>query len=121
MAVDKKKKVVVRKKIKPYPIEGVMMKGTVKVVLAIIRISPKGLVAQIRSGICQVGIHYECQFSLPVSVYAVHAHVQVYKTYDGIESKTHKIQRLAEMLFVKLPDSDQNKIRGFLESIGQKE
>ncbi len=98
-----------------------MVKGTVKVVLAIVRVSPKGIVAQIRSGICQVGIHYECQFTLPVSVYAVHANVQVYKTYDGIESKTHKIQRIAEMLFIKLPDGDQNKIRNFLNAVGQKE
>ncbi len=98
-----------------------MVKGGVKVVLAIVRVSPKGLVAQIRSGICQVGIHYECQFTLPVSIYAVHANVQVYKTYDGVEAKTRKIQRIAEVLFVKLPDADQNKIRNFLTAIGQKE
>ena len=117
MSNDKAKTNV--KQVKPYPLEGELTKDTAKITLSIMRVGIKGLVAHVLSGICQVGVHYECQFTLPTALLAVHAHTQVYKTYDGVDPKTHKPERIVELLFVKLPEEEQKKIRTFLTSIGQ--
>jgi len=116
-----KKPKVVRKKIKAYPLDGEMLHGTAKVMLDVIRVSPKGFVAHVRSGICHVGIHYQCTLTLTVSRLPVHSDGQVWKTYDGVDPKTRGVLRVVEVLFVKLADAERAKIRQFLSAIGQRE
>jgi hypothetical protein len=116
-----KKRKIVRKKVSAYPLSGEMVHGTAKVVLSVVRVSVKGLVADVVSGICQVGVHYQCQFTLPTSAFAVHTQCQVSKTHDGIHPRTGKVARQVQVLFIKLADAEKNKIRNFLATIGQRE
>lgn len=109
------------KKVSPYPIEGEMVHGGTKVGLSILRIGVRGLVANVKSGICHVGVNYQCQFSLPTSSFAVHTEGQVFKTHDGINPKTGAVGRTVEVLFKNLPDGERSKIKTFLAKIGQKE
>lgn len=112
---------VVYKKVKAYPLDGEMSKGTSKVVIGVMRLMPKGFIAHVRSGIPHVGMIYSCVLTLPISGTVINADAKVFKTFDGIDPKTEKAQRMVEVLFIKLPDAENLKIRSFLSAIGQKE
>lgn len=116
-----KKPAVVKKKIKAYPLEGELVHGASKVVLDVMRVSPKGIIAQVKSGICHVGVKYTVNLILNVSRVQVTSEGQVSRTYDGVHPKTRAISRMMELLFVKIPDTEVQKIRNFLAAIGQKE
>ena len=124
MAENSKSKAVkvIKKKISPYPIEGEMILGAVKVPVAITMVSAKGFVADLKNnGICQVGVHYECHFTLPQSRYPMVVHGKVFKTFDrSVDPKDlKKIQRMVEVLFFDLKENDKAKILGFMKAIGQ--
>lgn len=120
---QKKAVKVVKKKVSPYPFDGEMTHGTVKVLLSIERVSLKGLVARVKSGICHVGTHYQCQFWLPQSRAPVQVEGKVFKTFDrSIDPKdVKKIERLTEVLFIKMRDADQKAILSFMKAVGQKD
>lgn len=111
---------VVRRKVKPYPIAGVLDKGGQKFELEIILLTPKGLIGKLKSGMCFVGVHYQCQFELPVSRIGVNTEVKVWKTYDkSLDPKQGLVERMVEVLFVKLNKTDKQNISSFLSAIGQ--
>jgi hypothetical protein len=39
---------------------------------------------------------------------------QAFKTNDGLNPKTHKVERFTEVLFIKLPDTDRLRIKSFI-------
>ncbi len=113
----------VKKKVSPYPFAGEMTHGAVKVLLSIERVSPKGLIAHVVSGICHVGTHYQCQFWLPQGRDPVLVEGKVFKTFDrSTDPKDFKkIERLTEVLFLKLSEKDQKAILTFMRVVGQKD
>ncbi len=117
----KAKKAAPEKKLKaPYPISGEMTFNTSKVRLSILRVSPQGLVAKVDSGICHVGVHYVCQFELPNTRAPVQVEGKVSKTSDrAVGRKQLSVERMVEVLFLKLNDSDREKIVSFMNAIGQ--
>jgi hypothetical protein len=125
VAADPKKKnvKVVKKKISPYPIEGEMVHGAVKISLAIMRVSPRGMVAQVKAGMCLVGTHYQCQFYLPQSRFPVQVEGKVFKTYDRTTDLKNikKIERITEVIFINLNDAEKAKVSSFMQTIGQKD
>lgn len=118
---EPKRQKVIKKKIKAYPFDAEMIHGGAKVVMNVMRVTPKGFVAQVVNGICHVGIHYQCTLTLTGSRMPVVSEGQVWKTFDGLDPKTKGVQRMVEVLFVKLPDSERSKIHSFLTAIGQRE
>ena len=126
MAVDPKKKKavkVVKKKVSPYPIDGEMIAGGTKILLSIVMVSQKGMVAQVKTGMCHVGVHYQCQFFLPTARGPVRVEGKVFKTFDRSTDPKNikKIERITEVLFVKMTDEDKSKVSSFMKAIGQKD
>lgn len=122
-AKPKKNVKVVKKKVSPYPFEGEMISGAVKVSLSIIRVSHRGLIAQIKAGMCHVGSHYQVQFFLPQTRFPVHVEGKVFKTFDrSTDPKdVKKIERMTEVLFLKISNADKERITSFMNAIGQKD
>ncbi len=100
-----------------------MVHGAVKVALSIVRVSPKGMVANIKAGMCVVGTHYQCQFFLPQSRFPVQVEGKVFKTFDrSTDPKdVKKIERITEVIFLNMNDADKAKVNSFIQAIGQKE
>ncbi len=120
---QKKAVKVVKKKVSPYPFAGEMTHGAVKVVLSIERVSPRGMIAHVKSGICYVGTHYQCQFWLPQTRDPIQVEGKVFKTFDRSTDPKDlkKIERLTEVLFLKLKEADQKAIQSFMKAVGQKD
>jgi hypothetical protein len=95
-------------------VDGEMVLGTSKIVLKILRLDPRGFVAQVVSGLVHVGTHYQVTIHLPDSRVPMQVTGQAFKTNDGLNPKTHKVERFTEVLFIKLPDTDRLRIKSFI-------
>lgn len=118
MATERKKKTV--KTNSPYPLDGELVLGGVKLQLLVTRMNQKGMVALLKAGICHVGKHYQCHISLPTSNFPVQLEGQVFKTNDNVSTKTGKVERMVEVLFTKMGDAERARLGEFLSG-GKKE
>ncbi|MGE4131761.1 MAG: hypothetical protein AB7F86_08980 [Bdellovibrionales bacterium] len=106
---------------KPYPIDAVMTKETAKVEMSIVMLNSRGFVAQVKTGIPYVGIHYQCQFEIPLSRVPIQTEVQVFKTFDKAQNaKGSAVERMTEVLFIGLKEEIKAKIDSFNQSIRQR-
>lgn len=113
-ANTKPKKAAQPKAPKLYPVDAELALGGAKIVLKILRLDPRGFVAQVISGLVHVGTHYQVTIQLPDSRIPMQVTGQAFKTNDGLNPKTHKVERFTEVLFIKLPEAERSRIRAFI-------
>lgn len=113
---------VVKKKVKPYPIDVILDQNGVKMTLEIIHLSTLGFISKIKPNlIMSVGQDYQASFQLPVLGSVIQGKMKVLKTYDrAIDPKQRIVERFAEMHFVSLRQEDKKHILSFLAAIRQK-
>lgn len=114
MKAQSKQKKVVPAAPKLYPLDAEMVYGGAKIVIKILRLDPRGFVAQVVSGLVHVGTHYQCNIIFPESIVPMQVTGQAFKTNDGLNPKTHKVGRFTEVLFIKLPEEQLARIKAFI-------
>ena len=108
-------------KIRPYPIEVMLVseKGSLKA--QILKLTERGMLVEIGAEIVSVGSNYECQFAIPVYKIFIKANVKTVKTYDhytGAEGDATS-KRIAEFHFLDCPEEHLKAIYRFITAIGQ--
>jgi hypothetical protein len=111
---------VVKKKIKPYPFEGMIDYAGQKKPISVLFVNKEGLIANVTGVFVRVGEHYKLQFEVPVIARSVLTDARVMKTYDrALDAKGSKVERMAEFRFAKLSEDHKEYISTFIATIGQ--
>lgn len=109
------------KKVNPYPIAGTLEIPGQKVEIEILRITPVGIQAQLKTGVVFVGKYYQCQFAFPGHLAPLQAEVRVIKTTDrSLDPKQKTVERMVEIHFVNLSPMYRSSISSFLQANGGK-
>jgi hypothetical protein len=117
---DQSQAKVVKKKIRPYPIEANLEMNALKKPVEVILINPKGCIVRLKSQMVTVGEYYQLIFELPVLKEFINTQVRVLKTYDkSIDPKEKKVERLSELHFQALSSEHKARIVAFMSAIGQ--
>lgn len=112
---------IVKKKVRPYPIEATLEQNAIKKTVEVVHLAPTGLIASLHKQMVHVGDHHVITFELPVLKQFIHTPVRVLKTYDkAVNPKEHLVERMAEFHFEKLTDEHKAHIVSFLTAIGQR-
>jgi hypothetical protein len=121
MAEAKKQKIV-KKKIRPYPIEAQLEFAGAKHSVEIVYLTSKGCIALLKSAsMIFVGKYYHVIFEIPVLREWINTQVRAMKTYDrSVDPKNHVVERLAEFRFQTLTEEQGKHIAAFTDAIGQR-
>lgn len=109
------------KKVKPYPIPTQFVGKSGPVQGQIIKLVPRGFIADMQGHVLKVGDILQIAFEIPVLKFVIQQNAKVIKTYDRANPQTHGIDRLAELQFSSISDEQQQKILKFLQMIRQKD
>lgn len=125
MAKDREEVVV--KKINPYPIRATFMLDSQHKPMLILKLEPRGCIAEIGERELKVRDSGTINFNLPASDTAISVPVQVVKTYSRMRPPSKvpnpgqsKTQYLIEVHFLSLPDVKKTAIKNFMAKIGQR-
>jgi hypothetical protein len=113
---------VVIKKVMPYPFTASLELGARKMVVQVMKITTRSVLVDPGAGILQVGETWKLVADLPGRSGLVSDEVKIMKTYDrAVDSKTPqlRVERMAELLFLKLADLSRRNIQHFASLIKQ--
>ena len=120
---------VMKKKIKPYPIDAAFTHHEKKWAGQIVKLVPHGFLVETGEHLLHVSQQYDVVFTLPVLHKVINSLVQVVKTYDQHRSVvppstdqgtlSHKSYLLVEMHFINSSELRTTEISRFLRMIGQ--
>lgn len=111
---------VVKKKVRPYPIEAVLDMNGQKKPVEVIYVTAMGCIVRLKAQMVTVGEYYQVVFELPVLKEFINTQVRVLKTYDkAIDPKEKKVERLSELHFQALSKEHKSRIVAFIQAIGQ--
>ena len=124
------------KKVSPYPISSLMEKqeGGEKLRAKIIRLTPRGVIADLGGAILQVSSFWKINFTLPVLNHEILTLLRVIRFFDrakldkgqlhslaGAEKQKISVERLVEAHFIELDETQRNQIESFCRAIRQVE
>jgi len=109
-----------RIKVKPYPIDVTVQVASGLKPVAIVKLTLKGFIADVKAALFIVGEDGALHGALPAELGALHGTVRVIKTYDQIRPSDRQRQRLVEFHFVKPQSEMLDHIHYFLQQIRQK-
>jgi hypothetical protein len=124
--IKDEEQVVVRVKVKPYPIDCDMVKveGQPPMKVKIVRVEDFGFLFKVVNHLFRPGETYTCRFELPVLAEIISGHVKIIKTYESLEQYVADGAKervlTVEAHFTDLPVELKSVIKNFLRQIGQK-
>ena len=110
---------IIKKKVKPYPIECVLTGKAQPIKANIVKLSERGFLVNVGREFFRTLEVLTVDFLLPVSKDAISSEVKVVKTYDQYKEPNGASSRLIEMHFTHLPDTQSKSIYNFLVAIRQ--
>lgn len=110
---------IIKKKVKPYPIDCVITGKAQPLKAQIVKLSERGFMATVGREIFHTLEVYNVDFLLPVSKDPVSSEVKVITIYDNYKLPNGESSRLVEMHFTHLPDTQSKSIYNFLVAIRQ--
>ncbi len=111
---------VVKKKVRPYPIEANLDANGLKKPVEVIYVTAMGCIVRLKAQMVFVGEYYQITFELPVLKEFINTQVRVLKTYDkALDPKQKIVERVAELHFQALSNDHKSRIVAFITAIGQ--
>ncbi|MGE0526167.1 MAG: hypothetical protein AB7G93_17710 [Bdellovibrionales bacterium] len=111
---------IVKKKIKPYPIEAVLEANALKKTVEIMYLTAQGAVVRLGTQMVFVGEYYQTQFQIPVMRESIRSQCRIIRTFDrAVDPKNGVVERLAEFHFQNLTPEHKERIVSFTKAIGQ--
>lgn len=111
---------VIKKKVRPYPIEATLDPSGQKRQVEIIHLNTLGVIVRLKASMLFVGEYYQMYFEIPVTRESINVQTRVLKTYDkSVDPKAGLVERLAELHFQGLTSEHKSRIVAFMASIGQ--
>ncbi len=110
---------IIKKKVKPYPIECVLTGKAQPVNGKIVKLTEVGFLVNVGREFFRTLEVFTVDFLLPVSKDAISSQVKVITTYDNYKEPNGASSRLIEMQFTHLPDAQSKSIYNFLVAIKQ--
>jgi len=112
---------VVKKKVRPYPIAATLEANAIKKPVEILQLVKNGMIVRLTTHMVTVGEYYIFDFAIPVAGYPIKGNCRVLKTYDRVLGPAaDQVERLAEIRFSGLTETQTTHIEEFLRAIGQK-
>lgn len=99
-----------------YPIPASLSAQAIKADVQIVKLEAHGFMAYVRTGVLHVGVHYMCEINLPFGQGLLQTPGQVFKTYDHVNPNKGQVNRVAEVLFTKISETDKARIRGAIKA-----